>query len=140
MFYVFWFSRLNHVYNAGIVSFIVLAEDLTPSPLISFNEALQHFQTTDLGDLLVSLFQVNIYYDAMVVMTIEAIPFLCSLFYTWSSPLSEEHSAHHSQDWICCHYPFPVRASTATQRPCRGERLSVCHRTMWVEHMTRQVR
>lgn len=30
----------------------VLAEDLTPSPLISFNEALQHFQTTDLGDLL----------------------------------------------------------------------------------------
>ncbi|XP_036434085.1 ELMO domain-containing protein 3 [Colossoma macropomum] len=30
----------------------VLVEDLTPSALISFNEALQHFQTTDLGDLL----------------------------------------------------------------------------------------
>uniref|UniRef100_A0A673MBG7 ELMO domain-containing protein 3-like n=1 Tax=Sinocyclocheilus rhinocerous TaxID=307959 RepID=A0A673MBG7_9TELE len=29
--------------------------DLTPSPLISFNEALQHFQTTDLGDLLKSI-------------------------------------------------------------------------------------
>ncbi|XP_062855599.1 ELMO domain-containing protein 3 [Trichomycterus rosablanca] len=30
----------------------VPVEDLTPSALISFNEALQHFQTTDLGDLL----------------------------------------------------------------------------------------
>lgn len=30
----------------------VLVEDLTPSALIPFNEALQHFQTTDLGDLL----------------------------------------------------------------------------------------
>ncbi|XP_018949014.2 ELMO domain-containing protein 3-like isoform X1 [Cyprinus carpio] len=30
----------------------VFSEDLTPSPLISFNEALQHFQTSDLGDLL----------------------------------------------------------------------------------------
>ncbi|XP_026887668.2 ELMO domain-containing protein 3 isoform X2 [Electrophorus electricus] len=30
----------------------VPVEDLTPSPLISFNEALQHFQTTDLGDML----------------------------------------------------------------------------------------
>lgn len=30
----------------------VFAEDQAPSPLISFNEALQHFQTTDLGDLL----------------------------------------------------------------------------------------
>lgn len=27
-------------------------EDLNPTPLISFNEALQYFQTTDLGDLL----------------------------------------------------------------------------------------
>ncbi|XP_008333393.2 ELMO domain-containing protein 3-like [Cynoglossus semilaevis] len=30
-----------------------LTEDSNPSPLISFNEALQYFQTTDLGDLLV---------------------------------------------------------------------------------------
>lgn len=30
-----------------------LTEDLTPTPLISFNEALQYFQTTDLGDFLV---------------------------------------------------------------------------------------
>lgn len=30
----------------------VPVEDLTPSALISFNEALQHFQTADLGDLL----------------------------------------------------------------------------------------
>ncbi|XP_041955621.1 ELMO domain-containing protein 3 [Alosa sapidissima] len=30
----------------------VLPEELAPSPLISFNEALQHFQTTDLADLL----------------------------------------------------------------------------------------
>lgn len=30
----------------------VLSEDSTPTPLISFNEALQYFQTTDLGDLL----------------------------------------------------------------------------------------
>jgi len=60
------------------VSFIVLAEDLTPSPLISFNEALQHFQTTDLGDLLVSLFQVDMHYDTMIVMTIETILFLFS--------------------------------------------------------------
>ncbi|XP_008334744.1 ELMO domain-containing protein 3 [Cynoglossus semilaevis] len=29
-----------------------LTEDSNPSPLISFNEALQYFQTTDLGDLL----------------------------------------------------------------------------------------
>ncbi|XP_063345558.1 ELMO domain-containing protein 3 [Pelmatolapia mariae] len=29
-----------------------LTEDLNPTPLISFNEALQYFQTTDLGDLL----------------------------------------------------------------------------------------
>ncbi|XP_036382697.1 ELMO domain-containing protein 3 [Megalops cyprinoides] len=29
-----------------------LPEDLTPTPLISFNEALQHFQTTDLSELL----------------------------------------------------------------------------------------
>ncbi|KAM9393266.1 ELMO domain-containing protein 3 isoform 2-T4 [Pholidichthys leucotaenia] len=30
----------------------VLTEDSNPTPLISFNEALQYFQTTDLGDLL----------------------------------------------------------------------------------------
>ncbi|XP_018617949.1 ELMO domain-containing protein 3 [Scleropages formosus] len=30
----------------------VLPEDLTPTPLISFNEALQHFQTTDLSEVL----------------------------------------------------------------------------------------
>lgn len=30
----------------------VISEDSTPTPLISFNEALQYFQTTDLGDLL----------------------------------------------------------------------------------------
>ncbi|XP_023694273.1 ELMO domain-containing protein 3 isoform X2 [Paramormyrops kingsleyae] len=30
----------------------VLPEDVTPTPLISFNEALQHFQTTDLSELL----------------------------------------------------------------------------------------
>lgn len=30
-----------------------LTEDSNPTPLISFNEALQYFQTTDLGDLLV---------------------------------------------------------------------------------------
>ncbi|XP_076859347.1 ELMO domain-containing protein 3 [Brachyhypopomus gauderio] len=30
----------------------VQVEDLAPSPLISFNEALQHFQTTDLGHIL----------------------------------------------------------------------------------------
>nr|XP_046242820.1 ELMO domain-containing protein 3 [Scatophagus argus]XP_046242821.1 ELMO domain-containing protein 3 [Scatophagus argus] len=29
-----------------------LTEDLNPTPIISFNEALQYFQTTDLGDLL----------------------------------------------------------------------------------------
>uniref|UniRef100_A0A3P9LRI8 ELMO domain containing 3 n=1 Tax=Oryzias latipes TaxID=8090 RepID=A0A3P9LRI8_ORYLA len=29
-----------------------ITEDSTPTPLISFNEALQYFQTTDLGDLL----------------------------------------------------------------------------------------
>lgn len=29
-----------------------LSEDSSPTPLISFNEALQHFQTTDLGELL----------------------------------------------------------------------------------------
>ncbi|XP_051924080.1 ELMO domain-containing protein 3 [Hippocampus zosterae] len=29
-----------------------LAEDSNPTPLISFNEALQYFQTTDLGDLI----------------------------------------------------------------------------------------
>ncbi|XP_062310348.1 ELMO domain-containing protein 3 [Osmerus eperlanus] len=29
-----------------------LSEDSCPTPLISFNEALQHFQTTDLGELL----------------------------------------------------------------------------------------
>lgn len=30
-----------------------LTEDSNPTPIISFNEALQYFQTTDLGDLLV---------------------------------------------------------------------------------------
>lgn len=30
-----------------------LTEDLNPTLIISFNEALQYFQTTDLGDLLV---------------------------------------------------------------------------------------
>lgn len=30
-----------------------VTEDSNPTPLISFNEALQYFQTTDLGDLLV---------------------------------------------------------------------------------------
>lgn len=30
----------------------VISEESTPTPLISFNEALQYFQTTDLGDLL----------------------------------------------------------------------------------------
>lgn len=33
-----------------------LTEDLNPTPIISFNEALQYFQTTDLGDLLVKNF------------------------------------------------------------------------------------
>lgn len=35
------------------ITFPALTEDSNPSPLISFNEALQYFQTTDLGDLLV---------------------------------------------------------------------------------------
>uniref|UniRef100_A0A8C7WRC1 ELMO/CED-12 domain containing 3 n=1 Tax=Oryzias sinensis TaxID=183150 RepID=A0A8C7WRC1_9TELE len=33
-------------------SLTAITEDSTPTPLISFNEALQYFQTTDLGDLL----------------------------------------------------------------------------------------
>ena len=41
--------RLSHAGLSGAV----LPEELTPSPLIPFNEALQHFQTTDLADFLV---------------------------------------------------------------------------------------
>ncbi|XP_056102688.1 ELMO domain-containing protein 3 isoform X2 [Rhinichthys klamathensis goyatoka] len=46
----------------------VLAEDLTPSPLISFNEALQHFQTTDLGDLLKNI-QPTIHRTGLAAIT-----------------------------------------------------------------------
>lgn len=48
---IFFFLILYILYYAA-----ALAEDLNPTPIISFNEALQYFQTTDLGDLLVKNF------------------------------------------------------------------------------------
>lgn len=54
------------------------------------------------------------------------------VIFCFSSSLSEKYSAHYSQDWFGCHHPLPVRSSSATQRPSRGERPSVCYRTVWV--------
>lgn len=49
-----WNVKTNHFFFFPNTSFPPgLTEDLNPTPIISFNEALQYFQTTDLGDLLV---------------------------------------------------------------------------------------